>query len=279
MKHPYCIPPLALLFLGPLAHADLIVETYQPNRQDRFYVGADKAFLGQAFNWSGVGQTSGNNWATMISPSYFVSSAHDHPAPGQTLTFYSDNTTNHPHTYTVSSFGYTTTYPGGTSSDLWLGELTAPIPAADHITSYPVLSLASNSKYVGLEIYVNGLPDRVGRNIVNFVGPVNDSGQFTQSMEYDYSAVGVGPDEAYLNNGDSGGPTFTNSNGTLALLGIHFGRYTAFPISVDSFVPYYVPQLDAHMAAEQVLVILPEPPVLPLFALALIPLLTCRRRA
>ena len=42
-------------------------------RNDRFYAGADKAFIGQPYDWSGVGLSSNGSWATMISPTYFVS--------------------------------------------------------------------------------------------------------------------------------------------------------------------------------------------------------------
>src|SRR5271163_2930070 len=59
-----------------------------PQQYARFYSGSDKAFIGQAYNWSGVG-SDGYSWATMISPTFFISANHDHP--GSTLTFYSGN--------------------------------------------------------------------------------------------------------------------------------------------------------------------------------------------
>ncbi len=82
MKTARILSLFLVLAVGALGRADLQVETLQPNRQDRFYVGADKNFLGQAFDWSGVGQAQNGTWATMISPDYFVSAAHYHPSNG-----------------------------------------------------------------------------------------------------------------------------------------------------------------------------------------------------
>ena len=42
-------------------------------------------------------------------------------------------------------------------------------------------------------------------------------------MEYDYDTVnGLGADECYLIGGDSGGPSFIDASGQLALVGIHY---------------------------------------------------------
>ena len=103
-------------------------------------MGADKDFLGQAFDWSGVGQVGNGTWATMISPDYFVSAAHYHPSGGDTLTFYEDNDPSGPsHQFTVANWSYQTSY-NGLPSDLWLGKLTTPIPATT--ISLPIRFLA-----------------------------------------------------------------------------------------------------------------------------------------
>ena len=143
----------------------------------------------------------------MISPDYFVSAAHYHPSAGDTVTFYEGNDHSGPsHQFTVANWSYQTSY-NGLPSDLWLGKLTTPIPASDHIASYPVLGLPSNDDYVGQMIYVNGKPNRVGRNIIDRIirprsrtapTPYKD----TVSMEYDYNTVsGLGADECYLISG------------------------------------------------------------------------------
>ena len=85
-------------------------------------------------------------------------------------------------------------------------------------------------------------------------------------MEYDYNTVsGLGADECYLIGGDSGGPSFVDVNGQLALVGIHYynggtpGPGDIGPISGDSFVPYYINQLNANMGGSRVSVVVPEP--------------------
>jgi hypothetical protein len=270
--------------VAAIGRGDLQVETLQPNRQDRFYVGADKDFLGQAFNWSGVGQAANGTWATMISPDYFVSATHYHPGGGDVLTFYEgNNPSGQSHQYTVSSWSYQTSY-NGVGSDLWVGKLTAPIPASDHITSYPILGLPNQSDYVGRMIYVNGKPNRIGRNIIDRVTTAQEPDppaapyKNTVAMEYDFDTVnGLGADECYLIGGDSGGPTFVDAGGLLALVGIHYynagtpGPLDLGPISGDSFVPYYIDQLNTNMGGESVRVVVPEPGTLILLLVALLP--------
>jgi hypothetical protein len=237
------------------------------------------SFIGAPYDWSGVGN-NGGSWATMISPSYFVSANHDHPAPGSTITFHLDNNPNGPtESYTVDSTFYQTQY-GGQGSDLYLGKLTTPV--SSNIAKYPVLSLGSDAAYTNMPIYTYGYPNRVGMNNINGdflysedgVSPptlhhgINDLNLpgygLTRVMYYSYNATGgQGANEAYLEGGDSGGPSFAVWNGALALLGIHFvddGRVYDGAPSGDSFVPFYVNQLDANMVGEQVtLSVVPEP--------------------
>jgi hypothetical protein len=260
---------LLILAFGVVCRGDLQVQTLEPSRQDRFYEGADKNFLGQAFDWSGVGQTGGGAWATMISAEYFVSAAHFHPTDGETLTFFEGNDPSGPsHQFTVSSWSYQTSY-AGLPSDLWLGKLTTPIPASDRIATYPVLGLPNLNDYIGRMIYVNGKPNRVGRNVIDSIVAATEGTppyKDTVSMQYDYNTVsGLGADECYLIGGDSGGPSFVDAGGRLALVGIHYYNggtpdpVDLGPISGDSFVPYYISQLDANMVGASVSVVVPEP--------------------
>lgn len=154
---------VGLVVFASVGYADLWIQGYSANLHDRFYAGADRAFIGQGYDWSGVGQASNGTWATMISPTYFVSANHYHPSGGNTLTFYPDNTTNNPQTFTVDS-----TFAAN-DGDLFLGRLTSPIPASDHIDYYPILKLPSDNLYAGREIFVYGVPNRVGRNIITTI--------------------------------------------------------------------------------------------------------------
>lgn len=273
----------ALFLLSPASPcaANLMVQTLEPNRQSRFYTGGDKAFLGQPFDWSGVGNTStsgAGQWATMISPSYFVSAAHYHPGPGASLTFFTGNDPNGAsHTYSVGATTFQGSYKG-LPSDLWVGKLTSPIPTSDHITYYPIANLGGDSEYNNLPIFVYGVPNLIGRNAIDNGGivdapeNVNDDPNLpvvkdTRSMQYTYNtgAAGVGADEAYLVTGDSGAPSFAIVDGSLALVGAHYyhsgtdsGANGDF--SGDTFVPFYASQINAALtgSGEQVTLV-PEP--------------------
>jgi hypothetical protein len=291
---------LLLLTVQVVCRADLFVQTYEANRQDRFYTGADKDFVGQAFDWSGVGLSSNSTWVTMISPQYFVTAAHYHPAAGNTVTFYSGNVQSDSTRYqaTVDSWSYQTSYTDETGtltlpSDLWIGKLTTPIPESANVTYYPVLGLPTLDDYINQTIYVYGKPQRVGQNAINAIGLANepdppaDPTKSTVAMQYSYDtgSNGLGADECYLISGDSGGPSFVDCNGELALVGIHYYNDgpTAFDgaVSGDSFVPWYIDQLDEHMSGASVRVV-PEPSSLALlvvFVAVVAPLGRCRRHA
>ena len=259
---------------------------------DRFL--DSSSFIGAPYDWSGVGLSDGGSWATMISPTYFVSANHDHPTPGQTITFHLDNNPNGPtETYTVSSTYYQMQY-GGQGSDLYLGELTAPVDS--RIAKYPVLDLPSDSDYVGMTISTYGYaasgPGRVGLNNISAVtdlGPDTDPSidgyGLTRVMYYPYYANGgqQGANESYLEPGDSGGPSFATVDGALALLGTHFvndGPVFDGAVSGDSFIPFYINQLDADMVGAQVMTVVPEPASLILLAVGAASFLfhSCRRR-
>ena len=263
-----CLVIVAILGCVSAARADILIAQYSPQANDRFYAGSDKAFIGdvpqvsQALDFSGVGKTSNSRWMAMVSPSYFLSAAHYAPTFGSTVTFYEDNTTDHSHTYTVASWSYQTNIPGLGSSDLYLGKLTAPISANDHIAQYAIPMLGGDSAYIDQSIYVYGLPNRVGTNTIADIFTLNVGSNYTRLMEFDYDpSVQY---NAFVEPGDSGGPSFLLWNGQLALVGTHYvdAKSGTTPLwSGDSFVPYYADQLNAHMTGEH-LTLTPEPPAL-----------------
>ena len=120
------------------ARADMTIRAYDAKRHDRFYAEADKAFVGQIFDWSGVGKTSDGEWVTMVSPSYFLSAAHSR----RTRVTWSRSTKgtvgSTSHVYTVAAGGQQIA-ASGLPTDLWLGKLTTPLVPDHHINYYPIL--------------------------------------------------------------------------------------------------------------------------------------------
>lgn len=249
-----------------VASATMLVQSYDETKHDRFYDGEGKAFIGEPHDWSGVARC--NRWATMVSSNYFISATHYHPANNETLYFYYSNDPDGGHeTRTVASG----VQIGDT--DLWLGQLSAPV--SSQVTTYPVLSLPEWSDYDNRELYAFGLSDksptqenvRLGRNNIDpdsyfMATDEYDREGAAYTFDYDTSDGGLGDDECYLQSGDSGGPSFSVINGTPALVGIHWfiDDEDDQDYSGDSFVPYYIDEINAamEMPGEQ-LTLIPEP--------------------
>ena len=274
---PYMNPICSLLLAGIVFVCDQLAwgEMYLQGSggdhamsatHDRYYSGTNNAFIGGSLDFSGV--SSGPPWATMISAQYFITAYHSPANSQSTLIFHEGNDANSgAHAYSVdTNFHFTTSF-GGQPSDVYLGRLTAPIPAADHIAFYPVLSLPNFSNYVGMTIYNYGNPDRLGRNLISRIEPYAEGGENQLGMFFNYDVPGLGADETYLISGDSGGPSFAIVNGKPALLGEHFSTYGTSGMipfdggppkagdgswwSVDGFIPAYISQLNSVLPPDQ----------------------------
>jgi hypothetical protein len=242
------------------AVASMYIHEYDSLRHDRFSESDSAAFIGEGYDFSGVGHTSGNRWVTMISPTYFVSAAHRFPIPGTTVTFYEGNekSDEFAHQYVIDDFTVTMFW-NGQPSDLKVGKLVVPdgrteaILPEEKIAWYPVISTEEFS-YGKAELFVCGLADRVGKNSIDKICSLDnrdaENRRITQVMEFAFAPdqeIGFGADEAYLMTGDSGGPSFVVIDEKLALAGIHYYNYGPNPVigcaSGDSFVPAYLDQL------------------------------------
>lgn len=269
-----------LLVQGSVVSATMLVRGLDvgidEKRYDRFYVGEDKDFIGDAYDWSGVGRVdvtgSNSRWATMISPHYFLGS--EHFAPSNSLTFF--------HSNDPDGTSETHSIESGTqigSTDLWLGKLSTPV--TDDVAKYPILGLPAESDYDNRVIYTFGLtvPDynatatavRLGRNNIDpgsYQDATDEHGSTGRVFlfDYDHPTGGMGDDETYLRRGDSGGPSFTIVNGEPALVGIHWTTWeddTDPDVygSVDTFVPEYIDDLQTQMQTigESATSVVPEP--------------------
>ncbi len=269
---------LVVLFALP-AHfvsAAMTLQLYAPEKHDRFYTPAEpsdpeKAFIGDPYDWSGVGvrHYGWYEWATMISPQYFLSADHFHPSDGSRVRFYhtNDGDGSYEEHYVESGVQIGDT-------DLWLGKLETPV--SSNVAYYPILSLPRNPLYNNIELFTFGKADstdamnntRVGRNEIDpnmyFETEVEKptggySTGFTYYFDFDDSG-GMEDDESYLQRHDSGAPSFVIYNGLPALTGIHWFIWEddedpSIVGSADSFVRPYVDEINAAMASEQLMLL------------------------
>jgi hypothetical protein len=240
------------------ARGDLTVAGYQDRLHDPFYVGADKAFIGAGYNWSGYGRWSdptsvgSSNWkqVTMISDNYFITAVHNQPnrsddpaGAAPKVRFY--RTTDPNGEFWESEIAQVGNSYQGTrvgSTDLWVGRLASTPPS--WVMRYPLakrLEATNYLSYMDNDLFVFGQDSprnftsvRVGRNEL---GLVNASGNY--DWTYD-PASGLGADEAQTESGDSGGPSFYTTGRVPVLAGIH--TRTNYDTGVSA-------NLDAIMAA------------------------------
>ena len=267
-----CLSFLWLACLLPV-RASMWVQTYSAARHYRFYAGADPDnTLRNANNWSGVGLSDGTRWGTLVSPSFILSAAHWSPGLA-TMTFYPDNTGANAVTRTVDAAWQVS------GTDLWVGHLSSAAPS--NIAYYPVYADIPEA-FLNHEVWVFGLDSgggttnqRIGRNIIDWVGTQTGPWVFGPVLEFAYNTSGpfwVGGDEQVLVSGDSGGPEFALIDGTFYLAGINYYNWDASDGGLPegsggTRVSALISQVNAFMApyGEQ-LTVVPEPVGLMLLA-------------
>lgn len=237
-----------------LALADMTVVGYSSARHDRFYPGSDRAFLAEGVDFSGVGRPSNANdaWATLISPSFFVSAKHWHPAVGDTLRFYYTNNRNGGYEERTVIGGYQPDSDLSTTSvdgDVWIGRLSAPV--SSRVAKYALLDNVLNdslaeSNLLGQKMWEFGrnsplnpspIREAVGRNTI--------SGVNRFSVSHGYETIGqygtLGQDEALAIAGDSGSPAFITINNQPVLLGARWtGTSSSYNGSVAGQINSYI---------------------------------------
>ncbi|HEX4589025.1 MAG TPA: hypothetical protein VH120_03790 [Gemmataceae bacterium] len=169
----------------------------------------------------------------------------------------------------------------GSTSDVLLGTLNTPIPAGSGIAAYPITPAATYPQV----IYAYGRQSEVGQNNVSGTQsgisfPIDGNPAHNEVLDallFDYDQPGatgatspdglpstVGNNEAYLNAGDSGGPSFVLVGGQLQLVGTHAGvtNYAGIgstkpagaqddiSFSFDSYLPDYAAAINAIITPE-----------------------------
>lgn len=253
---------LALL-LG--AHAGAVeIRSYSAERHDRFtgYPSApafnDSAYYGSR-KFTGVawipGEGNSRQFA-LVSPQHLVFALHYAPGAGTTLRFLnSDGVTVD---RTVASV---ITIPNSSSQpvDLCIVRLSAPLLAADGVSHFPYLNLSSDAAYLNTMLTIFGWEMKAGRGSISSIEDSNISGiNQTRVMRFQYSNIAGNQDDARVVGGDSGSPSFATANGNPAIVGIHTAageiktptgtvlQYLGF----DSFVPFYISEIDGVMASD-----------------------------
>lgn len=235
----HILPSLVVLWLfAARAQADLHIAGYQDRLHDPYYVGADKAFIGAGFNWSGVGRipdpsSSGVNWKSvvMISDNYFITATHNSPyrgndpaGPAPKVRFYRTTDPNGEFWETeIAAVGNSYVGQRIEQTDLWVGKLAATPPG--WVTRYPLAKRHEATNYLSYtdnDLFIFGQDSprswtsvRVGRNEV-------DNIDIAGNLQWDYDVKGgLGADEAETQLGDSGAPSFFTSNKLPVLAGVH----------------------------------------------------------
>lgn len=282
-------PIIATLIIStlctPAAWPALSLQSYSAASHHRF--ADDPAFIGNDYDWSGVAYDG--DWFTRISDTYYVTAWHAR-AIGP-ATFYE---TNDPLGNTVTVGWDSLTRIG--STDIAIGRFSsspgssiAIYGIADETTTQAAFA---SSSYFDMEAFVVGLNGTGGSTTTNFrvgrneldgfyddVVLVPPAANVTDMITYDRDTPGLGADEAYLQSGDSGGPSFITIGSELVLIGIHAG--TDPTLSADSFLTNYITEISAIVEAggESLTLIspVPEPSSSLLIALGAV-ILSLRRR-
>ncbi len=224
----------------------LKIQTLDLKRHHRFYEGTDKSFVGDPYDWSGVARTwDVGKWGALISPSYFISANHLHPANGETFRFYHGNSTNDTYEERMVLSGQRIA-----DSDIWLGKLSAPVSSA--VAKYPVLHLPTESDYVDKKILFCGRPTdnnratnsqfRIHMGFSRLVTTLTIRGLGRQYYWCHTDRPFGGDTALQSEGGDSGGSSFIVFNGTPTLLGTHYSYY------YSTFIPYYITDINTAMS-------------------------------
>lgn len=270
------------------ASADLIVDSYTANHNDRFTGHGDFIMVG--FDLSGVAQDSNGRWATAISNNVILSAFHY--APSGTLTFFPGNDS--------SATAITRDITSGmrvAGTDLYLAVLDAALPnsiahyrfATTPLNATPDDTIQNAGTFQGQTAFLIGRsPENhphtsdqaVGQNRIagyvenaNFQGNANNDALVFDQTDADVSF------EAELRVGDSGAPSFLDQGGgNLLLLGTNaFNLTDNMKNIVGSGINYTGNQTTAinhYIAANAI----PEPSALILAGLASLTLCHRHRR-
>ena len=251
------------IILGPVLFSPafaLQIRSYSATRHDRFTGFPASPVLNTSSWYPGTSYT-GVGWSVsdprkqfaLITPQHVAFAEHFKPGIGDTIRFLGAAGVVVDRTVTA-----TTNIQNSSSqaTDLTICTLSAPIPASTGITPFPYLNLMTNgavdeSLYSSYALTIFGMQAKVGSgNYTLFVTP---DGFTTRTAVFQYTNAFGGQDDCYVEDGDSGSPTFATGNTAghkfPALVGLHYlmGQTTATHLSFDTFVPTYITESNAFL--------------------------------
>lgn len=213
-------------------------------------------FTPSAVLFRGIGwPTDAQDWTrqmALISPRHFLCATHYPPELSWQLAFLGSD--GNQHVYGIES-RTPVLNEQGQPTDLMLCTLSAPVAANVGITPFRVMNAANENDLIGREMIVCGSFVRAGKMpLAGFTTLPGDAGFDTSRFAYyDYFTSSAVTGNCYYQGGDSGSPAFVLVDGAPALVGTASAvdRFSAGQVrGYMTFVPAYIPQLDAMMAAK-----------------------------
>lgn len=257
---------LAILSITAVCFGELFVINYIPNRHERFNNSSE--FIGIGHNWSGVGINlkptletgTVDRWATLISPTYFISAKHHFPTPGMPIYFWPGNDRTQPPKVLVVDaqsweFVETDSTPPGNVSDVKLGRFVIPegqteaTLSQDNIGYYQIVP-TTQYNYTNSQAFIVGRGNyngadkgfRVGINKILSVHWFDAWGDRKYWSLYFNCWNNQVSDVATARMLDSGAPAMIVKNGALCLAGVH--RFSdGDKVMASSFVPKFLNEI------------------------------------
>ena len=192
------------------------ITDYSTQENDRFGGGGED-FIGYGYDFSGVGISSDNKWATMISGNVFITSSHYYPSTDSNITFWE---TNDKDSNSVE-IGVSDKYYKIGSTDIYLGVLDEALP--DNYSIYSISEGFQSPFGQNNQVFLLGSTSTfsVGEASVHsssssYQEVNNNEGQAFYTFENTNDSL----DDTLLQNGDSGAPVFLfDESGLMTLLG------------------------------------------------------------
>lgn len=251
------------------------LRSYTAARHDRF-TGYPAAPAWNDAAWFGSRSYSGVGWAAadlpfqrqfaLVSPQHLVGATHYQPNLGSVIRFLNGSGSIVERTVVALT---PIQNDLNQNTDLTVITLASPLLPADQVAHFPYLNLASEADYLNTALVVFGWHVKAGRGrLAGFKDLEEAPLNRTRTLRFDYSKLFGDPDDAYLETGDSGSPSFAVVGGRPALLGIHTA-VDEDPLkrsNFDTFVPHYAAQLNAVLAPAGYQMTPAVPPVVSLTA-------------